>query len=39
LFDLFEFENGSQFDPELVDVFLAAEAEFNGFCESAITQS
>ena len=28
-------ENGRQFDPELVDVFLAVEPEFNEFCESA----
>jgi len=27
-------ENGRQFDPELVDVFLAVEPEFNEFCES-----
>jgi putative two-component system response regulator len=27
-------ENGRQFDPELVDVFLAVESEFNEFCES-----
>jgi response regulator RpfG family c-di-GMP phosphodiesterase len=27
-------ENGQQFDPELVDVFLAVEPEFNEFCES-----
>ena len=27
-------ENGHQFDPELVDVFLAVEPEFNEFCES-----
>jgi len=29
-------ENGRQFDPELVDVFLAVEPEFNEFCESAL---
>jgi putative two-component system response regulator len=29
-------ENGRQFDPELVDVFLAVESEFNEFCESAL---
>jgi len=28
-------ENGRQFDPELVDVFLAVEPEFDKFCESA----
>jgi len=28
-------ENGRQFDPELVDVFLTVEPEFNEFCESA----
>jgi len=28
-------ENGRQFDPELVDVFLAVEPEFNEFCESS----
>jgi response regulator RpfG family c-di-GMP phosphodiesterase len=28
-------ENGRQFDPELVDAFLAVEPEFNEFCESA----
>jgi len=27
-------ENGHQFDPELVDVFLAVESEFDAFCES-----
>jgi HD-GYP domain-containing protein (c-di-GMP phosphodiesterase class II) len=27
-------ENGRQFDPELVDVFLTVEPEFNEFCES-----
>jgi putative two-component system response regulator len=27
-------ENGRQFDPELVDVFLAVESEFDAFCES-----
>jgi len=27
-------ENGRQFDPELVDVFLAVEPEFDEFCES-----
>jgi HD-GYP domain-containing protein (c-di-GMP phosphodiesterase class II) len=28
-------ENGRQFDPELVDVFLAVEPEFDEFCKSA----
>jgi len=28
-------ENGRQFDPELVDVFLAVEHEFDEFCRSA----
>jgi len=28
-------ENGRQFDPELVDVFLAVEPEFDEFCNSA----
>jgi HD-GYP domain-containing protein (c-di-GMP phosphodiesterase class II) len=27
-------ENGRQFDPELVDVFLAVEPEFDEFCKS-----
>jgi len=27
-------ENGRQFDPELVNIFLAVEPEFNEFCES-----
>jgi len=27
-------EKGRQFDPELVDIFLAVEPEFNEFCES-----
>jgi HD-GYP domain-containing protein (c-di-GMP phosphodiesterase class II) len=30
-------ENGGQFDPELVDVFLAVEPEFDEFCKSAKT--
>jgi putative two-component system response regulator len=29
-------ENGRQFDPELVDVFLTVEPEFDAFCTSAI---
>jgi len=32
-------ENGRQFDPELVDVFLAVEPEFDAFCESSKTET
>ncbi len=32
-------ETGRQFDPELVDVFLAVEPEFDAFCESTKTET
>jgi response regulator RpfG family c-di-GMP phosphodiesterase len=32
-------ENGRQFDPELVDVFLAVEPEFDAFCEASKTET
>jgi response regulator RpfG family c-di-GMP phosphodiesterase len=32
-------ENGRQFDPELVDVFLAVESEFDEFCKSTQNNS
>jgi putative two-component system response regulator len=32
-------EKGRQFDPELVDVFLAVEPEFDAFCESTKTET
>jgi len=32
-------ENGRQFDPELVDAFLAVEQEFDEFCESILTSA
>jgi response regulator RpfG family c-di-GMP phosphodiesterase len=31
-------ENGRQFDPDLVDVFLAVEPEFNAICESYVNE-
>ena len=31
-------ENGRQFDPELVDAFLAVEPEFDAYCESSKTE-
>jgi len=32
-------ENGRQFDPELVDVFLTVEPEFDAYCESTKTET
>jgi response regulator RpfG family c-di-GMP phosphodiesterase len=32
-------ENGRQFDPELVDAFLAVEPEFDAYCESTKTEA